>query len=256
VLYDPYSNRWLASAADDPLLPSSLILYGISDSDDPQGRWHLYALDSDVTGATWADFPTLGFNQSTIAIGVNMFESGSLTYVRGRPIVLDYPALRAGGNGRPVDVGVPGGFALQPAVTYSPTETTLYLVEYLGSLSATYRLWSLSGSRLTLVGGGPKLNPLGPWATPGPVNFLPQQDGGGIDSLDARVGNAVVRNGHVYYAQTIGLPPGGGVGLRPTPPSSGASSTRPASSSREAGSRTQAPILGTAGTRTHSHRSP
>jgi hypothetical protein len=41
VLYDPYSDRWLASAADDPLLRSSRILYGISDTGDPQGSWHL-----------------------------------------------------------------------------------------------------------------------------------------------------------------------------------------------------------------------
>jgi hypothetical protein len=209
VLYDPYSDRWLATAADDPLQPSSLILYGISDTGDPQGNWHLYALDADGTNATWADFPTLGFSRSTVAIGINMFATGSLTYVRGRLLVLDYASLRAGGGGSLVDVSVPGGFALQPAVTYSPTETTLYLVEHLDSMSATYRFWSLSGSRLTLVGGASKTNPLGPWASSGPGNVLPQEDGRGIDSGDSRVGNAVFRNGHVYYAQTIGMPPGG-----------------------------------------------
>jgi hypothetical protein len=209
VLYDPYSDRWLATAAADPLLPSSLILYGISDTGDPQGSWHLYALRADATGATWADFPTLGFSRSTVAIGINMFAGGSLTYVRGRLIVLDYASLRAGRGGSPVDIGVPGAFALQPAVTSSPTERTVYLVEHLASMSATYRFWSLSGSTLTLVGGAPKTNPLGPWATPGPGNVLPQADGAGIDAGDARVGNAVFRNGHVYYAQTIGLPRGG-----------------------------------------------
>ena len=209
VLYDPYSDRWLASAADDPLLPSSLILYGISDTGDPQGRWHLYAIDADSTNATWADFPTLGFDQGTVAIGVNMFATGSLTYVRGRLIVLDYASLRAGGGGRPVDLSIPGAFALQPAVTYSPTETTLYFVEHVDSMSGTYRFWSLRDSALALEGGGTKTNPLGPWATPGPSNVLPQEDGRGIDAGDSRIGNAVFRNGHVYYAQTISLPPGG-----------------------------------------------
>jgi hypothetical protein len=213
VLYDPYSDRWLASAAANPLLPSSLILYGISDTGDPQGRWHLYAVDADVSNETWADFPTLGFNRGTVAIGVNMFATGSLTYVRGRLIVLDYASLRSGGGGRPVDLSIPGGFALQPAFTYSPTETTLYLVEHVDSFSATYRFWSLRDSTLTLVGGAPKTNPLGPWTTPGPSNFLPQQDGRGIDAGDSRVGNAVFRNGHVYYAQTINLPPSSGTGF-------------------------------------------
>jgi hypothetical protein len=212
VLYDPYSDRWLVSAANDPLLASSAILYGISDTSDPQGSWHLYAIDSDPTGATWADFPTLGFDQSTVAIGLNMFGAGSGTYVSGRLIVLDYAALRAGTSGRPVDIGVPGGFALQPAVTYSPTEQTLYLVEHVDSISATYRFWSLRGSTLTLVGGAARTNPLGPWGTPGPGNFLPQSDGRGVDADDSRVGNAVVRNGHVWYAQTINMPPSAGIG--------------------------------------------
>jgi len=213
VLYDPYSDRWLVSAGDSPLEPDSLILYGISDTADPLGTWHLYALASDATGATWADFPTLGFSRSTVAIGVNMFARDSLTYVRGKLIVLDYASLRAGGGGKPVAVTIPDGFALQPAATYSPTETTLYLVEHLASFSATYRFWSLSGGKLTLVGGAPKTNPLGPWATAGPGNLLPQQDARGIDSGDSRVGNAVFRNGHVWYAQTIGMPPSPGAGF-------------------------------------------
>ena len=54
-----------------------------------------------------------------------MFATGTLTYVRGRVIALDYDALRAGGAGNPVDISVPGGFALQPAITNSPTEKTL-----------------------------------------------------------------------------------------------------------------------------------
>jgi hypothetical protein len=212
VLYDPYSDRWLAAAADDPLLPSSLVLYGISETGDPEGKWRLYALDADTSNATWADFPTLGFNQSTVAIGLNMFSTGSLNYARGRLIVLDYASLRAGGSGSPTGVTVPGGFALQPALTYSPSEPTLYLVEHLASVSATYRFWALRGKTLALVGGAPKTNPLGPWSTPGPANVLPQQGGRGIDTGDSRVGNAVFRNGHVYYAQTIAMPPGPGVG--------------------------------------------
>jgi hypothetical protein len=209
VLYDPYSDRWLVTAGDDPLLPSSKILYGISDTSDPQGSWHLYAIDADPTNATWADFPTVGFSHGTVALAVNMFASSSLTYVRGRLLVFDYDSLRAGGDGRPLDIAVPGAFALQPAVTYTAAPTPVYLVEQLDSLSATYRFWSLSDGKLTLVGGAPRTNPLGPWATPGPGNLLPQDDGGGIDTGDARIGNAVFRNGHVWYAQTIGLPPGG-----------------------------------------------
>ena len=207
VLYDPYSDRWLVSAADDPLLSSSLILYGISDTSDPLGSWHLYALHSDESGATWADFPTLGFSRSSVAIGVNMFARSSLKYVRGRLIVLDYASLRAGTGGNPVAVDLPGVFSLMPAVTDSPTETTLYLVEHLDGFSATYRFWSLNGSTLTLVGGAPRTNPLGAFGSPGAADLLPQQGGVSISAGDSRIGSAVFRNGHVWYAQTIGMPP-------------------------------------------------
>jgi hypothetical protein len=214
VLYDPYSDRWLVSAADDPVLPTSLILYGISDTGDPQGRWHLYAIDADPDNITFADFPTLGFDQSTVAIGLNMFDNTTQAYVRGRLIVLDYASLRAGGNGAPLDVSVPGGFALQPAVTYSATEQTLYVVEHVDSMSATYRLWSVRDGTLTVVGGGPKVNPLGSFGTPGPLNFLSQDIGRGVDSGDSRAGNVGFRNGRIWYAQTIGMPPGGIGGIR------------------------------------------
>jgi hypothetical protein len=207
VLYDPYSDRWLVSAADDPLLSSSLILYGISDTADPLGSWHLYALHSDESGATWADFPTLGFSRSTVAIGVNMFARSSLKYVRGRVIVLDYASLRAGTGGGPVGIDLPGAFALMPAVTDSPTETTLYLVEHLDGFSATYRLWSLNGSTLTLAGGAPRTNPLGAFGSPGAADLLPQQGGVAISAGDSRIGSTVFRNEHVWYAQTIGMPP-------------------------------------------------
>ena len=209
VLYDPYSDRWLVSAADDPLLATSTIYYGISDTADPQGSWHLYAIDADPTGATWADYPTIGFSRGVVAIGVNMFATGTLTYVRGRLIALDYDALRDGGAGNPVDISVPGGFALQPAITNSPAEKTLYVVEHVESTAGTYRLWSLGGKTLTLVGGAAKVNPLGIWTSPGPGNVLPQQVGPGIDPGDSRIGDAVFRNGHIYYAQTFGMPVGG-----------------------------------------------
>ena len=208
VLYDPYSNRWLASAADDPLLSSSLILYGISDTEDPLGSWHLYAIHSDETGSTWADFPTLGFSRSTVAIGVNMFGTSSRSYVRGRLIVLDYASLRAGTGGNPVGIDVPGAFSLMPATADSPTETTLYLVEHLDGFSATYRFWSLNGTTLTLVGGAPRTNPLGAWASPGALDIAPQQGTLAINAGDSRIGSAVFRNGHVWYAQTVGFPPG------------------------------------------------
>jgi hypothetical protein len=207
VLYDPYSARWLVAAVSDPGLADSAVLYGISDSSDPAGAWHLYSVAVDPTGSTWADFPTLGFNQRTVVIGVNLFTSGTGDYAGlARLYVLDYAALKAGAA-TPTTIAVPGGFTIQPAVTYSPTENTLYLVEHGASGAGTYYFFGLTGT--TLTGGNVLTNPLGPWTLPGSSDVLPQLGGYPVDSADARIGNAVFRNGHLYYAQTIGLPVGG-----------------------------------------------
>ncbi len=211
VLYDPYSGRWLVAAVADPGGPASAVLYGISDSADPTGSWHLYSVGVDPTGATWADFPTLGFNQSTVAIGVNLFTSATGEYAGlSKLFVIDYPALRANAVFAPAAISIPNGFTIQPAVTYSPTESTLYLVEHGASGAGTYYFFSLVGT--TLAGGASLTNPLGPWTIPGGGDLLPQRGGYPVDSADARIGNAVFRNGHVYYAQTIGLPAGGQAG--------------------------------------------
>ena len=208
VLYDPYSDRWLVAAVSDPGLSSSAVLYGISDSSDPAGGWHLYSVEADPTGATWADFPTIGFNQSEVAIGVNLFTSATGEYAGlSKLFVVSYPALKANAAPAATAISIPAGFTLQPTVTYSPTENMLYLVEHGASGAGSYFFFSLTGT--TLTGGAAFTNPLGPWTVPGGGNLLPQLGGFLVDSADARIGNAVFRNGHIYYAQTVGLPAGG-----------------------------------------------
>jgi len=71
------------------------------------------------------------------------------------------------------------------------------------------RFWALNGTTLALVGGAPRTNPLGAFGSPGASDLGPQQGGYAINVGDARIGSAVFRNGHVYYAQTIAMPAGG-----------------------------------------------
>jgi len=49
---------------------------------------------------------------------------------------------------------------------------------------------------------------IGAFGSPGAADLLPQQGGVSISAGDSRIGSAVFRNGHVWYAQTIGMPPG------------------------------------------------
>jgi hypothetical protein len=211
--YDPYNNRWIVAAVNEAGQGDSSTLYGISDSDDPQGTWHLYKIDADSGNAKWADYPGVGFNKNALAITVNMFNISDNHYAgRSQVYVVNYPALlqHTAAAGTPTEIDVSAAFTIQPAVTYSPTEGTLYMVEQGSTSGGTYYFYSLSGT--TLSGGTTELvNSLGGWLYPS-GNIEPQSGGHPIDSGDSRILNAVYRNGNIYFAQTIGL---GGTDFNP-----------------------------------------
>ncbi len=78
-----------------------------------------------------------------MAIGVNMFRTGTLNYVRGRLIVLDYASLRGGRGRTPGRHERPRRLRAPTRGHESPTEKTLYVVEHVESTAGTYRFWSL-----------------------------------------------------------------------------------------------------------------
>jgi hypothetical protein len=50
------------------------ILVAVSSSSDPAQPWTGFAVDSDSTETTWADFPTIGVDADTVTIAVDMHE--------------------------------------------------------------------------------------------------------------------------------------------------------------------------------------
>jgi hypothetical protein len=72
VLYDPVSQRWFATSSENPFVPND-ILVAVSNTSDPTQGWQGFAIPSDPSGQTWADFPMLGINQDGIFITTNMY---------------------------------------------------------------------------------------------------------------------------------------------------------------------------------------
>jgi PASTA domain-containing protein len=212
--YDPYSQRWIVAAVDAPQSAGSGILYGVSKTSDPSGGWYLFKIDADAGNTTWADYPGVGFNQSHVVITVNMFNNSNNMYAgKAKVYVINYANLKTGANGSPVETDASGAFTIQPAVTYSATESNVYMVEHGTSSGGDYYFYTVNSAG-TVTGGTTQLfNPLGGWVQPGSANVLPQLGGHGIDAGDSRILNAVFRNGNIYYAQTIGL---GGAAFNPT----------------------------------------
>ncbi len=73
VLFDRYADRWIISAGANAASPTAYILIGVSQTNDPTGAWNLYKVSLDANGASWADYPTLGFNGDWIVLQTNVF---------------------------------------------------------------------------------------------------------------------------------------------------------------------------------------
>jgi|GEM_PF-1439606 len=217
TLYDPYNNRWIA-VMQTVTSGAGKLLLGVSQTSDPSGAWNLYNFNSSNT----VDFPIVGFNKNWISISINRYVGGS--FRSGLNLAVNYPQARAGtGAGSLFTLANGTGFCSSPAVTYSTTQDTLFVVTHLSSAGATYQMDRITGTAAAPVYtanvSGSLTRPGGGWVQPG-GNQLPQSapnlgtSACGVtpcpmENQDAQVRSAPsYRNGALYYAQTIGLPSG------------------------------------------------
>ncbi|OGF12681.1 MAG: hypothetical protein A2W00_08730 [Candidatus Eisenbacteria bacterium RBG_16_71_46] len=217
--YDPYNNVWIVVMQTTNLNGS--ILVGVSQTSDPSGAWYLYRFANLAATSYLIDFPILGFNRNWIATTINLYSSAG-AFQRGICLALNYGQARTGtGTGTLFTQAAGTHFSTSPAVTYSATLDTLFLVTHLSSGGATYTVDRITGFPAAPVytSGGTNVRPGGGWTQPG-GNILPQSapNAGAsactppcpIESQDAQVRSSPVwRNGFLYYTQTIGLPAGG-----------------------------------------------
>src|SRR5439155_16438603 len=77
ITYDPFNNRWIFVALTNPETSSSMILLAVSQTNDPLGIWFILRIKADSTATSWADFPSIGFNNKWFVIQTNMFGIGT-----------------------------------------------------------------------------------------------------------------------------------------------------------------------------------
>ncbi|MFQ6008983.1 MAG: hypothetical protein ACE5K8_08550, partial [Candidatus Zixiibacteriota bacterium] len=227
LIYDAGSGRWLATCEADSRSDSSSVLFAISSTADPTGAWAFYRIDADPTDVNWSDFPDIGYNVTWIAITSNMYTVASDDWSGNAMWVIDKSTALAGGTLTityfPVgsdNFGGYGGGTLRVCKTFG-SEPKLYLVD---------RRWKVGGThvlRLTEI-TGTAASPV--WsATPG--SSIPGYPGTGwfyvingfdwnlidaaqlgtavrVETNDARMLNAVYRNGRVWCTHHAGLPEG------------------------------------------------
>jgi hypothetical protein len=228
ITYDPYNNRWIASAAVEPDSSNAGILIGVSRTSSPTNTgdagWNLRRVKADASSTRWGDFPMLGFKKNWIVISANMFlNSGG--FDRQNFYVFNKTNLYAGAFTSPTiltDTNLNYAFSEFPAITYDNSLSTLYIVQNLnGNFQGNgyMRILSISGNigseTLNNANSNPVLIRVGStWDDQEPGNgadFAPQL---GLASVkvqnnDSRIGNVVYRNGYLWFTHTVFLPAGG-----------------------------------------------
>jgi hypothetical protein len=217
IAYDPYDKRWFFVCCASRDATSSALLIAVSQTADPTGGWITYTIKADPGNKLWFDYPSLGFNRNWITVGGYLFKvtgatGGSDTVSRSRVWVLDKSVLYAA----PSNISVPffdqnSYFHISPAITYSPTDNTQWLVSVLNpssNNSGFLRLFSITGTQAAPVFNvGASVNVGGAWNNGGVTG--PQSGSAtGLDLGDDRVLQSTFRNGTLWAGNTICLPAG------------------------------------------------
>jgi len=209
VLFDRNADRWIISAGANAASPTAYILIGVSQTNDPTGAWNLYKVSVDANGASWADYPTLGFNGDWIVVQTNVFTVSQGGYVGSYIYAFDKADLYAGGAGQYTVFHDPTGFTDYPAVTHDNTLATEYLVRNWDGASGTLRISAIAGpigAEVLTIGVAFPQAAKG-WQDAGAENFAPQLGSTArIDTDDDRIENCVYRNGSLWAAQTVFFP--------------------------------------------------
>lgn len=212
VAYNPMADRWVAVTLADPHLSSSAILIATSAGPDPTGTWNLSAIPVNpapgLTNQVWADYPNLGANGRWVVVTVNVYGVSSNNFVRAELFAFPQQSIFSGSASH-ARLSDPG-FNLVPATTFDAGETNLYLLTEAGSHNLRLtRIAGLVGQEKYDTNGLITAFVSGWDFSPGSTNFLPQS---GTDLRifpnDSRIRDVVFRNGSLWCAQTLFLPPG------------------------------------------------
>lgn len=225
VQYDAIHGRWLASSAANPSSSDSKVFFAISSTNDPTDSWTFFSFDADPAGSGWADFPVMGFNSTWIAISVDLVGQQPFAGLV-KMWVIDKSTALAGGS-LTVNIFNPGfdtfggtyiSGPLFPCQTYG-TESVLYILDertgyprpdsvHLTRLSqitgtGSAPMWSVVPGSDSVGSGLFPTNRYNTYSAPA-AQFGTQaliHTGGGI-------GNALFRNGKIWYTRSSAMPPG------------------------------------------------
>jgi len=219
VVYDPYQNRWIATACADQKLATSAILLAVSQTSDPSGSWYYQKIDADSNNLLWADYPSIGFNKTWIAVSFNIFTNASPSgFSHSRIYVFDKMNAYTNGTTRTMISNASTlGATIVPAITFDNSVSTLYCLQewnnkytnYASQVKGQLRLYTITGTAgaalLTPTANYPETSG---WAAQADTaNFAPQTGSSvKISNNDSRLQNVIYRSNFLFTVQTVFYP--------------------------------------------------
>ncbi len=205
ILYDSIQNRWIFVTMADPLEPTAAMLIGVSQTDDPTGRWNLYLVQIDSNGQNWADYPSIGFNKDWIVVSCNIFPNQGGSFRGSNIYVFNKADLYANGTGKFTLLRGPD-LTPCPAITQDANLATLFVVTNLNSAIKLSTITGAVGAEVltqgpTISGGSDT------WAFATSSDIGPQKGTSvKLDTGFSWMQNVVYRNGTLWAAQTVNRP--------------------------------------------------
>lgn len=212
MLYDPYSDRWIAVAVCNRTASNAGALIAASATSDPTGTWYQYNFGVDANGLNWADFPLVGFNRDKVVASWAYIQTATGSLNGSAIVVFDKATLYAGNSFTSgttltfINVAASSGYHFMPVATYDTNQAALYIVQASSSTRlAVYSVTGSSGSAAFTFRG----NATGPaWHRGGQLNFARQLGTSQqINLVDDRIGSqAIYREGSLWCSHTVWLP--------------------------------------------------
>jgi hypothetical protein len=201
VIFDPYSNRFMAMANERSADNRSMFLLGISHTSDPsnQAAWYKYRFDVTALAGNDTDSPNLAVDRDAIYITADFFTGGQkyLIYIIDKSSVID------GGAAVTTNFLHTGSQSFGIPAMYSDDAPTMYMIEHFeADPSNTVRLWAINDPL-----GTPSLTS---FTLSVPTYYRPanlRSQGTAVQQIafDSRFWSCMYRNGSLWAAQHMSL---------------------------------------------------
>ncbi len=213
IVYDPTTDRYIFVCLVNYTSAAPLIGIAVTATNNPNGTWYQFSIDVDSTGASFLDYPELGYNKNWVSVGGNYFTgnnfSGVGLFIIDKPDLINNTGIVYTKFTGSAYFDVQNDFCITAASIPDTTVNDLFILEDFDGTLGTLRQYNISGTPIHPVISTPHtIHTSFTWSGTGGANLGTQLNSTGpIDLDDDRIsGSVVYRNGHLWVTHNAYLP--------------------------------------------------